>query len=363
MKNIYVKFFFSLILLIIAGCTSTSKTMIPSQTVPSTEPSIVAIQSTETFLPQTVTPHPTNTPYPTSAPQPLTISVCSSGCDFKTVQEAIDHPATTNGDIIGILDEVHTEAGILVTKNLTIQGSSPEMSIIQAHEKKGQATQRVFTIPENVQVTLRDMTIQKGYPQQSPFSGGGVLNEGNVTIENCWIQKNRAADGGGVWNHGTMLIINSTIANNYADGAGDPWMECGTGGGINNRFQSTLIVHNSLIKSNVAEGKGGGLHIACEGNATITNSEISENKSIKNGGGVFLKGTLTLIDSIITRNSTRADGGGVIIYGELNYYESAITGNLTGGNCIIWGDDSYKGKGELAIESNTTIPKNNCHFK
>jgi predicted outer membrane repeat protein len=118
-----------------------------------------------------------------------------------------------------------------------------------------------------------------------------------------------------------------------------------------------------VVKNNQAEGKGGGLHIACEGFATIVNSEISQNKSTKNGGGVFLKGTMTLIDSRITRNSTPADGGGVIVYGILNYYESAISGNLVGGNCIIWGDDSYKGKGEVAVESNRTIPLNNCHFK
>jgi predicted outer membrane repeat protein len=351
------------LMICLAGCNSPLETPTPSLEFSATDPPELVAQPTETSIPATLTPSPTNTPYPTSSPQPPTITVCSTGCDFQTVQAAIDHPTTLDGDIIGVLDEVHTEAGILVSKNLTIQGIGPENTIVQAHEIASEASQRVFRIPENVQVTLRDMTIQKGYPTEAPFSGGGILNQGNLTIENCRVQNNKAADGGGVWNHGTLLIINSIISHNYADGAGDPWMECGTGGGINNRFQSTLTIHNSVIKANVAEGKGGGLHIACEGTATIANSEISENKSTKNGGGIFLKGSLTLIDSQVTHNSTPADGGGVIVYGILNYYESAITGNHAGGNCIIWGDDSYKGQGEVAVESNSTIPLNNCHLK
>ena len=95
----------------------------------------------------------------------------------------------------------------------------------------------------------------------------------------------------------------------------------------------------------------------------ITYTIISENKSTRNGGGIFLKGTLTLIDSQITRNSTPADGGGVIIYGVLNYTNSAINNNTSGGNCIIWGDDSYRGMGEVGITENELIPDNNCHLK
>jgi hypothetical protein len=355
--------FVCLIVLSLAGCYPALETPTLSIEPSPSQPTVLDTPPTETALPPTLEPFPTNTPYPTTQPQTPTITVCSSGCDFQRIQDAIDHPATKDGDIIGVLDEIHTEAGILVSKSLTIQGSSPELSIIQAHEKAGDATERVFTIPENVQVTLRDLIIQKGYPAQTPFSGGGIRNQGHLIVESCLIQNNRAGDGGGILNRGELTVINSTISRNHSDGIGDPGIECGTGGGINNAFRSTLIIHNSLIKSNTADGKGGGLHIACEGEVTVVNSEISENKSTRNGGGVFLKGTLNLIDSQVTRNSTPADGGGVIVYGTLNYYESAITGNLAGGNCIIWGDDSYKGKGDVLIESNTTIPKNKCHFK
>ncbi len=353
----------ALFLISMPGCTpaSESEDLIPA--VETKLPATSTVESSVTPLTNTATPNPTNTPYPASTPQDPTITVCLSGCDYQTVQAAIDNPGTISGDVIRIMDDVHTEAGIIVSKNITIQGISQEISIIQAHEQAREATDRVFLIVEGVKVTVRDLIIQKGFPTQTPYTGGGILNYGDLTVENCLISKNRAGDAGGIQNRGNLVVINSIISHNYADGFGDPGMECGKGGGIVNAFQSSLTIYNSSITSNVAAGKGGGLHVACEGNATLINTIISENKSTRNGGGVFLKGTLTLIDSQITRNSTPADGGGIIVYGTLNYINSIISGNLSGGNCIIWGDDSYRGQGKMGIEKNTLVPENNCHFK
>ena len=353
----------ALFLISMIGCTPTSESedLIPA--IETKLPATSTVEPSVTPLTNTATLDPTNTPYPASTPQDPTITVCLSGCDYQTVQAAIDNPGTISGDVVRIMDDVHTEAGIIVSKNITIQGISQEKSIIQAHEQAKEATDRVFLIVEGVKVTVRDLIIQKGFPTQTPYTGGGILNYGELTVENCLISKNRAGDAGGIQNRGNLVVINSIISHNYADGFGDPGMECGKGGGIVNAFQSSLTIYNSRITSNVAAGKGGGLHVACEGNATLINSIISENKSTRNGGGVFLKGTLTLIDSQVTRNSTPADGGGIIVYGTLNYINSIIGGNISGGNCIIWGDDSYRGMGEVGIAENERIPDNNCHLK
>jgi len=354
------------ILILILGnvsCASPPEALLPPTKSHDSSPStqLITRQPTKTTVPASPTVLPTNTPYPTSIPQSHTISVCAAGCDFTSIQMAIDDSSTMSGDIIGVLDEVHTEAGILVTKSIIIQGSGSGMTIVQADEKTDQATERVFTIPENVRVTLKNLTIQKGHPAQAPYSGGGIHNLGDLIVENCLIWKNTAGDGGGIFNRGNLLIINSTISHNHSDSEGDPGIECGSGGGINNG--ATLTIHNSLIKSNTALGKGGGLHIACKGIVSIVNSEISDNKSTRNGGGVFLKGTLTLVDSLITRNSTPADGGGIIIYGTLYYIDTVISGNLSGGNCIIWGEGTYRGTGEVGLENNTRVPENNCRPK
>lgn len=353
----------ALFLISLTGCAPAIENEDLIQTEETEASSTSTAEPSVTPLPDTAAPDPTNTPYPASTPQDPTITVCRSGCDYLTVQAAIDNTGTISGDVIRIMDDVHTEAGIVVSKSVTIQGLSQERSTIQAHEQAEEATDRVFLIEEGVIVTIRDLIIQKGFPTQTPYTGGGILNYGDLTVENCLIQKNRAGDAGGIQNRGNLVVINSTISHNFADGIGDPGMECGKGGGVVNAFQNTLTMYNSMITSNEAAGKAGGLHVACEGNATLVNTIISDNRAIRNGGGVFLKGTLTLIDSQITRNSTPADGGGVIIYGILNYFDSAINNNLSGGNCIIWGDDSYRGMGEVGIAENVRIPDNNCHFK
>ncbi len=363
LKMILCSAWIVLVIWSLTGCAPVVDTRSLVQLVETGASSTSTAAPSVSSMPDTALPDPTNTPYPASTPQDPNITVCHSGCDFLTVQEAIDDPGTTSSDIIRIMDDIHTEGGIIVSKNITIQGISQERSIIQAHEQAGEANERVFLVEDGVKVTIRDLIIQKGFPTQTPYTGGGILNFGDLTIENCLIRNNRAGDAGGIQNRGVLVVINSTISNNFADGIGDPGMECGKGGGIVNAFQHTLTVYNSTISSNEAVGKAGGLHVACEGSATLVNTIISENRSGTNGGGVFLKGTLTLIDSIITRNSTPADGGGVIIYGVLNYYDSVISNNTSGGNCIIWGDDSYRGKGEVGIAENLRVPDNNCHFK
>lgn len=353
----------SFYLISMTGCSSVPESEEWTKDTEITIPASLTAEPFSTSLPDSPAPDPSNTPYPSSTPQQPTITVCRSGCDYQTVQAAIDSPQTVKGNVIGIMEEVHTEAGILVTKSVTIQGMSEERSIIQAHESIDEAPDRIFLVTEGVQVIIRDLVIQKGYPRETPYTGGGILNFGELTVENCLIWKNRAGDAGGIQNRGNLVVINSTISHNYADGIGDPGMECGKGGGVVNAFQKSLTMYNSQITSNEAVGKAGGLHVACEGEATLINTIISQNRAGRNGGGVFLKGTLTLIDSQITRNSTPEDGGGVIIYGILNYYDSAITDNLSGGNCIIWGDESYRGKGEVGTAENLRIPDNNCHFK
>ena len=100
----------------------------------------VTLQPSNTTLPPTATPEPSSTPIPTNiteptstptftlmpptpiqlpptAPaegQPATYTVCAGGCNFATIQEAIDNAGTDEEAIIEIIDPVHTEAGILI---------------------------------------------------------------------------------------------------------------------------------------------------------------------------------------------------------------------------------------------------------
>jgi hypothetical protein len=202
-----------------------------------------------------------------------TITVCASGCDYDTIQGAIDAASTDVRDIISVEDAVHTEAGIVVDKEVLIFGEGASSTIVQADDGPDTAVDRVFTIAPGVSVTIQDMTIRYGRAAGSPARGGGILNNGTLTLKRVAVRDNRAvgseaspggkAEGGGIFNDGSLTVVQSTVSGNEAqagDGAysgvdgGD-----GHGGGIANGEDGSLMVTNSTISGNSAlpgEGRG-----------------------------------------------------------------------------------------------------------
>ncbi|HAF62617.1 MAG TPA: hypothetical protein DCK95_09875 [Anaerolineaceae bacterium] len=262
------------------------------------------------------------------------IAVCASGCDFTSIQDAIDAPATAAGAVIAVLDTIHTEAGILVSKDVTIQGLGQTATILQAAESATQAHDRIFFIPAGVQVVIRHMTLRYGNPQADIRSGGAIRNEGTLLLENIILRENEASAGGAILNDGTLHISNSTITENIAKGGGDIFTECKTGGGIK-IMGGAVTIENSTISGNQSKGKGGGIHIACVGELYATNTTISGNTSLEDGGGVYINGLAYLTHVTITEN-TSTNGGGIaiqgsgekgVIRGQLNYQNTIVANN------------------------------------
>jgi hypothetical protein len=261
------------------------------------------------------------------------VTVCAAGCDFVTIQDALDDPGTTAGDIIDITDAIHTEAGILTNKSVTIQGQGADSTIVQAHANVDEATDRVFFVADGAVVTIRKMTIRHGNPSSAPQSGGGVRNEGELTIEESIISQNQGSAGGGLFNDGKLTLVNCTISENTSTG-GDTYLECNTGGGIKNMVGVATLI-NSTVSGNTARGKGGGLHIACQGTLVLVNSTVSGNSTNANGGGIYLDGVGEFTNSTIANNSANS-GGGVhidgtaekdLVRGLLNYTNTVIADN------------------------------------
>ena len=148
---------------------------------------LTALTACGDALPETVPPPP--------ATVVLDVTVCAEGCDFPTIQAAIDAATVAPGTVIGVRDAVHTEAGILLHKAVTIQGLGVDRTIVQAHAILDGAPDRIFTVARGVTVTLRAMTIRHGNPRTSPESGGGILNEGALVIEDSVITANSGSAG------------------------------------------------------------------------------------------------------------------------------------------------------------------------
>jgi pectin methylesterase-like acyl-CoA thioesterase len=84
--------------------------------------------------------------WPAQSAPASTYTVCASGCDHTTIQAAIN--AASGGDLISVTAAVHTEAGIIVKKNLRSRpGSSGTTGGPSAPNT---ANYQVFTVSSGV---------------------------------------------------------------------------------------------------------------------------------------------------------------------------------------------------------------------
>ncbi len=269
---------------------------------------------------------------PQAAVRATSITVCASGCDFTTLQAAIDSPSLPAGGIIEIQDAVHTEAGIQVTKDVQIRGQG---AIVQAHAEPEQVRQRVFHIEQGVQATLSDMTIRHGNPRSESEAGGGILNNGTLRLENVIVTRNSGSAGGGIHSDGSLTLVNCLVSDNVSRGGADAQLECKTGGGIKLLNGSATLI-NTTVSGNRAGGKGGGIHVNCESSLELVNSTISGNFTPATGGGVHLDGLARLTHTTISANTARSGGGLYIrgtretgvVRGQLHITNTLIAGNL-----------------------------------
>ncbi len=370
----------AMVFLIVAlsGCgQNPSPTPTPITPTATPQPPTEMPVPTNTSLPPTETPTPTATPIPptptpippTPTPLPPTDTVCASGCDFTTIQAAIDEADTADGAIIEITDPIHTEAGIVVNKSVTIRGLGADDTIVQAHdETPDEAPDRVFLVEEDVTLVLEKMTIRHGRPSRQEECGGGIMNFGTLTLNNCVVRDNGANSGAGICNSNALTLLNSTVSYNTADGVGPVGYTCGNGGGIKCE-RGTLTLINSTISNNKSEdadpfrdvGCGGGVHVACSCTAVFTNSTISGNRSVACGGGIYDHGVLRLVNCTISDNHTTGEGGGVYVRGHLDYVNTIIAGNAgKGGNCVVGGPGGYRGMGSVGTNNNNLVEGGSC---
>jgi hypothetical protein len=230
---------------------------------------------------------------------------------------------------------------------------------VQGHQSLGEAPDRVFLIAKGTSASIKGLTVRHGHPHEYPQGGGGVANYGTLALESCIVSDNSANDGGGIFNHGVMTIVNCSICRNVGDKIAPPGYECGSGGGIKNGFQSTLVVENCAIHHNHAVGKGGGLFVACEGTARLTNCTISGNYAVRDGGGLHIKGGATLEHCSIVDNDSKQKGDGILLRGSLDWSNCLVAHNAQD-DVHIGGQGDYRGKGLMGANTYNWVADGSC---
>src|SRR6202140_4006455 len=207
---------------------------------------------------------------------------------------------------------------------------------------------RIFTINSGKTVTISGLTISNGNAPSGFFpanSGGGILNSGNLTINNSAVSANTATAGGGISSLGPLTLKSSVVSGNTASN--------GSGGGISNDGPITVTIVNSTISGNNAiNGAGGGVSNSVLGSTmtlSISNSTISGNNGGGNGGGIHNRASqgatiiATITNGTISGN-TSGFGGGIANVSEtpgttvnLAINNGTISGNNAAGSSGIGG--------------------------
>jgi pectate lyase len=100
------------------------------------------------------------------------------------------------------------QSQVTFANDVTIVGAGAERTVLDANAVHGLPPGQGFLIrPGNV-VTMRNLTITNG--RLAGRAGGGIANQGKLTLKQVTVNRNVAASGGGITNFETgQLTLNA----------------------------------------------------------------------------------------------------------------------------------------------------------
>jgi hypothetical protein len=266
-----------------------------------------------------------------------TLTVCSSGCDYISVQNAVN--AAADGDTIRLLDAEHTESGVIIDSrllgitSLTIEGLGKDTTIFQGAESLATADDRVLDI-RFMNLTLRHLTIAHGKCLSTSTSGscgsllpglGGAIFAGisTLTMEDVRLRDSSGSFGAGIASlFASVTLLRTEVLNNQAEGVP------GEAGGYGS-IESIDSIEDSTFDGNTARfGAGIGVDSS---RMEITGSTFSNNVSEFNGAALNINDFGYRPAFVILRNSTlSANTGGTVVS---NY---AVNQGVQPGDSATW---------------------------
>ncbi len=269
--------------------------------------------------------------------------------------------------LLGAGEDAALTGDLDITDDLTILGEG-------APSIHGQDDDRTIEVFSGATVVIDHLILTDGAASE----GSAAYNRGDLTIRNSSINGNNALvpPGGGsmtgaLANEGTLVLVDTQVFDNQGGfGAGVHNLSGsrfdmvggiisfntagGSGGGVWVSEASTARFENVSIEGNTAVGDGGGL--TNMGHLEILDSEIIENESGQDGGGVWTNfgSSTSLLNSAVRGNSAEDEGGGIFNNGELTLSEVGLNQNGVG----VAGAGLFNGNGGVANIGNSNINEN-----
>jgi CSLREA domain-containing protein len=258
----------------------------------------------------------------------LTPGECPAGfgADVIVLQATGVYVLTTgSGGDLDILDDVE------------IQGAGADSSIIDAN-----LVGRVFQMDAdywgNGTVEVTGVTVRGG---STSAVGGGIWVEYgcHLTLTDSVVTGNSTSnDGGGIRNDGIVTLANTRVSGNSAS----------YGGGIYN--DGTFTINSSNIEGNSALVDGGGIYNYWNSSLTLADGQIAGNLASRYGGGIFNDAALTLERSTLYENVAGSLGGGLF-----NDRTAIVNNSTLSGNSGTYGREIYNDSNASAAVRNTTF--------
>jgi hypothetical protein len=326
--------------------------------------------------------------------------VSATDCTLRdAIGSANDNAATgacTAGEPSPTVDEIDFSlpGGSTITLGSTLPDIASDMSVSGPGASQltisGNDAEQVLIVSQGATASISGLSIADGLCDSACGSqGGGVLNEGTLTLDGVNVTDNTASasggtnafpEGGGIENNSgaTLTITDSSVSDNTASASGATNQNGPRAGGIMNRGTLTLsrstmngnaaaadamggafasanggaitnfamlTVRRSTVSGNSATGTGGvtanGGDAGAIGNAnspsvdvTIDRSTLSMNVASGNVGGLAVPGgTATVTGSTLSHNSAPVNANATVFANTT--FENTIVANPLGGgeNC------------------------------
>jgi hypothetical protein len=232
-----------------------------------------------------------------------------------------------------------------VDKDVTLRGAGSNETTIQ-----GSSRASVVRVRSGANVTIEALAITGGGGSRigaNAIGGGGILNEGGLTLQDSEVRDNTVATsgsrvrlGGGIYSDSskTLRILDSLIAENRAFRGGGIFIGDGD-----------VVIEETTVSGNQSGSDGGGIHHEGSETLRIERSDIRVNRAERLGGGISANSALVIVASTVVGNT--AAGGGGITGGDklLKLVRSTVGENAASGSSVGFGGGINVGRGGLAL--------------
>jgi len=254
----------------------------------------------------------------------------------------IDNIGQENASANGDLD---------ITADLTLTGAGTACAVAGPRCSKvdGNHLDRVFhVVGSETDVLISQLAIYSGN-EGSAWNGGGINNEGALTLDQVILIGNSSVSiGGGFYNSGSAVLKHVGFGPNSAN----------LGGGIGNA--GTLTLEEVSVTMGNAGSQGGCLYN--NGTATLSGISFSSCTADAHGGAVWNGGLFILENGTINTNQagvgSAGNGGGIYNTGRVELTNVTLNGNSADLGGGIYSSGASQSHQSTAILLNATISSN-----